>query len=147
MRRLLPAAAMAALLYSVGCGDSGANPEPADVPLGADAAPAVAPGMRALLDARCVGCHQPGGTGRGDYTIDAEVLQRRSAIGRAVAARTMPPWMPDPSCGSFDGDLSLTDAELALVAEWAAGGEPTHPSRTRIRLCPGFVRKGKGGEE
>lgn len=92
---------------------------------GSDAAPEiVAPGMRALLDARCVGCHQPGGTGPGDYTVDAEVLSRRLSIGAAVAARTMPPWMPDPSCGSFDGDLSLSDAERALVADWAAGGEP-----------------------
>lgn len=92
---------------------------------GSGAAPEiVAPGMRALLDARCVGCHQPGGTGPGDYTVDAEVLSRRLSIGAAVAARTMPPWMPDPSCGSFDGDLSLSDAELALVADWAAGGEP-----------------------
>ena len=61
MNRLLRAASMAALLCSVGCGDSGANPEPADVGSGADAAPAVASGMRALLDGRCIGCHQPGG--------------------------------------------------------------------------------------
>lgn len=134
MRRLLPAAAMAALLCSVGCGDSGADPEPADV--GSGAKPAVAAGMRALLDARCVGCHQPGGTGRGDYTLDAEVLQRRSAIGRAVAARTMPPWMPDPSCGSFDGDLSLTNEELALVADWAAGGEPSEPVTPETAALP-----------
>ena len=134
MRRLLPAAAMAALLCSVGCADSGANPEPADVGSGAN--PAVAAGMRALLDARCVGCHQPGGTGRGDYTVDAEVLQRRGAIGSAVATRTMPPWMPDPSCGSFDGDLSLTNEELALVADWAAGGEPTEPVTPETAALP-----------
>ncbi len=136
MNRLLRAASMAALLCGVGCGDSGANPEPADVGSGADAAPAVASGMRALLDARCIGCHQPGGTGRGDYTVDAEVLQRRSAIGSAVAARTMPPWMPDPSCGSFDGDLSLTAAELALVADWAAGGEPSEPVTPETAALP-----------
>ena len=136
MNRLLRAASMAALLCSVGCGDSGANPEPADVGSGADAAPAVVAGMRALLDARCVGCHQPGGTGRGDYTLDAEVLSRRLSIGTAVAARTMPPWMPDPSCGSFDGDLSLTNEELALVADWAAGGEPSEPVTPETAALP-----------
>ena len=134
MKALLRVAALAALLCSVGCGDSGA--EPANAVSGADAAPKVASGMRALLDARCVGCHQPGGTGTSDYTLDAEVLQRRPAIGRAVAARTMPPWMPDPSCGSFDGDLSLTDAELALVAEWAAGGEPAEPVTPETAALP-----------
>jgi mono/diheme cytochrome c family protein len=108
-----------------GCGGADSSTTLADTGSGDGSSTAsVAPGMRALLDVRCVGCHQPGGTGRGDYTIDAEVLQRRASIGTAVAARTMPPWMPDPSCGSFDGDLSLSEAELALVADWAAGGEP-----------------------
>jgi mono/diheme cytochrome c family protein len=110
-----------------GCGGADSSTTLADAGIGSgdgSTTAAVAPGMRALLDRRCVGCHQPGGTGRGDYTIDDEVLSRRLSIGTAVAARTMPPWMPDPSCGSFDGDLSLSDAELALVADWAAGGEP-----------------------
>lgn len=114
-----------ALACLCGCAGSDEPTVAADAGDGSDAiAQTVAPGMRALLDARCVGCHQPGGTGQGDFTQDAEVLARRTAIGASVAARTMPPWMPDPSCGSFDGDLSLSEAELALVADWAAGKEP-----------------------
>jgi hypothetical protein len=118
---------LSAILLASGCGGADGATTLADAGIGSgdgSATAAVAPGMRALLDRRCVGCHQPGGTGQGDYTIDTEVLSRRLSIGTAVAARTMPPWMPDPSCGSFDGDLSLTNEELALVADWAAGGEP-----------------------
>ena len=92
--------------------------------------------MRALLDGRCVGCHQPGGTGTGDFRDDATVLARRSAIGRAVAARTMPPWMAAPGCGTFDGDLSLTEAELALVSDWAAGGEPEEAVTPAMAAVP-----------
>jgi tetratricopeptide (TPR) repeat protein len=36
----------------------------------------------------------------------------------------MPPWLPAPGYGDFEGQRRLTDAELKLLADWVSQGEP-----------------------
>ncbi len=43
-------------------------------------------------------------------------------IGKKVAAREMPPWMPAPECGSFVDDRRLSDAEMKTLVDWVATG-------------------------
>ena len=36
----------------------------------------------------------------------------------------MPPWLPEPGHGEFDGDRRLSGAEIDLIGKWAAAGAP-----------------------
>jgi hypothetical protein len=36
----------------------------------------------------------------------------------------MPPWKPEPNYGHFTGERRLTDAQIKMLADWAAAGAP-----------------------
>jgi mono/diheme cytochrome c family protein len=75
-----------------------------------------------LIADRCVMCHHDGGSA--PFTLDTfdDVKRRAALIATVTRNRYMPPWKADPSNGPFLGQHPLSDAEIALIAEWAAGG-------------------------
>jgi hypothetical protein len=47
-----------------------------------------------------------------------------AAIGEQTKQRKMPPWFADERCGKFANDPTLTDAQIATLADWAAAHAP-----------------------
>lgn len=76
------------------------------------------------IEARCAGCHQPGGGAPMDLTTPGAAAEWADAVAAATADRSMPPWLAtsDGSCGEFADSEALTDEEIARFAAWAEGG-------------------------
>lgn len=79
--------------------------------------------VRPVLVQNCTGCHRADGV---SWSMeDAEhTYSRRRAIGRAVLARKMPPWLAEAGHQEYVDDLSLTDAHLEMVSAWVDAGYP-----------------------
>ena len=77
-----------------------------------------------ILQNRCARCHQEGGIGTFAIESYDDAVAHKDAIGRAVADRTMPPWMPAKCCTEYEQDFSLSAEEIADVVAWVDGGAP-----------------------
>lgn len=77
-----------------------------------------------ILENRCQSCHRAGGIAPMPFETYAQTKPYAGAIRAAVLARTMPPWFADPTVGRFSNDPSLSPAQLATLASWAAAGAP-----------------------
>jgi mono/diheme cytochrome c family protein len=75
-----------------------------------------------ILQGHCQECHRAGGIAPMALETYAEVKPYAAAIGAAATARTMPPWFADPGVGKFSNDPSLSEQEIATLAEWADSG-------------------------
>lgn len=80
--------------------------------------------ISAILAARCVQCHRPGGRAPMPLTTYAEARPWARAIRHEVVTRRMPVWHAARGYGEFANDPSLSPHEIALVAAWADGGAP-----------------------
>jgi hypothetical protein len=70
----------------------------------------------------CQGCHIKDGIAPFSMASYTEAKDKADLIAQHVQDKTMPPWMPDPSCGSFVDDRRLPDAEIKTLVDWVAGG-------------------------
>lgn len=84
----------------------------------------------ALLEARCTSCHRPGGIAPFALTTYEQVAPRAQQIAAVTAARIMPPWPPGPRTPKLKYARTLSDADLKLLADWAAAGAPDTPPAT-----------------
>jgi len=75
-----------------------------------------------LIADRCVMCHREGGSAPFALDTYGDVKRRAALIATVTTNRYMPPWKADPSNGPFVGQHPLSEAEIALIAGWAAGG-------------------------
>ena len=80
--------------------------------------------IRAILQARCAGCHAPGATAPMPLTTYEDVRPWARAIKDQVLTRRMPIWHAAHGYGAFANDPSLTPAEIAMIASWVDGGLP-----------------------
>ena len=69
-------------------------------------------------------CHRAGGIAPMAFETYPETREYATAIAAAVQNRSMPPWFAEQGIGHFANDPSLTDAEIALLAAWAAAKAP-----------------------
>ena len=98
--------------------------------LGASATPAHAQSpvfsrdVAPIVFEACTPCHRQGGPGPFSLASYQEVRQRATQIVQVTRSRFMPPWKVEPAIGHFEGQRPLTEAEIATVAAWAAGGTP-----------------------
>ncbi|MDX1953329.1 MAG: tetratricopeptide repeat protein [Verrucomicrobiota bacterium] len=77
-----------------------------------------------ILYTQCITCHRPGQAAPFSLIQYEEVKKRSRQIAEVTASRYMPPWLPDPSVNHFVGERRLTDAQIALFAEWHRSGTP-----------------------
>ena len=80
--------------------------------------------VRAILGARCVTCHAPGGSAPMPLTTYEETRPWARAIKAQVLERRMPKWHAARGFGAFTNDPSLTPFEIALLVSWIDGGLP-----------------------
>ncbi|WP_334160581.1 redoxin family protein [Phenylobacterium sp.] len=77
-----------------------------------------------ILEAKCVGCHQPGSIGPFAMTSYEMVKGFSPMIREVIRTDRMPPWNADPHVGKFQDDKSLTKAEIKTLVHWIEAGAP-----------------------
>src|SRR4051812_24200307 len=100
-----------------------------------------------ILYANCASCHRPidgAQAASGDPVCFAgapfsvleyrDVSKRAKQIAAAAARRTMPPWLPEEGWGEFAGARRLTEAQIALLQQWAEQGAPEGDTAARPPL-------------
>jgi mono/diheme cytochrome c family protein len=117
------AAAVAALLIpaaAIGRPAAAAVPQPGatgqTVTFSRDLAP--------VLFEHCAPCHRPGGSSSFSLLTFADARPRARQLAAVTAARTMPPWLPEPGDGDFAGARRLSDQQIALFRRWVDSGMP-----------------------
>lgn len=125
-------AALVALgLALAGCSGSVAQGDTTGEASGTSGGPTTSPTDMALtyykdakpvIDEKCATCHKSGGIAPFPLTTFAEVSAQKAAIEAAVSAGTMPPWMPAKSCGTYEKDRSLSDAQKSTITGWISAG-------------------------
>lgn len=107
-------------LGAVACGASAsglphASPQP-QVTFTRDIAP--------IIFDRCSICHRPGEAAPFSLLTFEDARRRARQIAEVTQARYMPPWLPEDGCGEFAAERRLTDAQIALIQQWADSGAP-----------------------
>ena len=122
-----------------------------------------------ILQRACQNCHRPGSIAPMSLLDYKEARPWARSIKEKVVNRTMPPWHIDRNVGvsKFKDDPSLTDAEVATIANWVDHGSPEGnpadmpPPRQFtdvdkwhlgkpdlvVSMPRPYVLKGKGGDE
>lgn len=77
-----------------------------------------------ILQDNCQSCHRPDQVAPFALTNYEEAEQWKTEIKEYTHARLMPPWKAVPGFGDFKNDISLTDDEIQLIAEWVDQGAP-----------------------
>ena len=72
-----------------------------------------------------------------------EVRPWARSIARAVENRDMPPWDADPGYGPFTNDISLSDAEIEAITNWAGSGAPRGDGDEPVYEPPASARQGE----
>ena len=77
-----------------------------------------------LLYENCAGCHRPGQVAPFSLLTYQDAAKRAAQIATVTAGRYMPPWKAEPGYGHFQNERRLSDAQIALIREWASHGAP-----------------------
>ena len=115
------AAGVLALVFVSSCGsttsiDETSGPEAGRWTFTRDIAP--------VIYSNCAGCHRPGEAGPFPLLTYDDVRRRAQIIQTVTQTRYMPPWLPEPGHGEFEGVRRLTDAQITMIEEWVAAGAP-----------------------
>jgi tetratricopeptide (TPR) repeat protein len=98
-------------------GANGAAIDPnAEVTFNRDVAP--------LVFEHCTPCHRPGGGAPIEFLDYASVRKRARQIVRVIGTGYMPPWLPEPGHGEFEGERRLSEEQTALLRTWVSRGMP-----------------------
>ncbi|HMC75826.1 MAG TPA: hypothetical protein VKH34_01795 [Vicinamibacterales bacterium] len=77
-----------------------------------------------ILYANCVSCHRPGEAAPFALITYQDVAKRGKLIAKVTQSRQMPPWHAAHGYGEFADERGLTDAQIATIRDWLAGGMP-----------------------
>lgn len=77
-----------------------------------------------IVQQHCQGCHRPGDIGPFSLVSYDDAYRERRKILRAVERRVMPPWKPVSGFGEFQDVRRLSEAEIAVIRDWAAADAP-----------------------
>src|ERR1051326_1688480 len=77
-----------------------------------------------ILQQHCQTCHRVGEIGPMPLVTYADARKCATKMKEMTSARKMPPWFADPQIGKWGNDPSLTDAQIATIAEWVDAGAP-----------------------
>jgi tetratricopeptide (TPR) repeat protein len=70
----------------------------------------------------CASCHRSGEAGPFPLLTYNDVKKRAGQIVAVTRRRYMPPWLPEPGYGHFEGERRLSDAQIRMIQQWVAGG-------------------------
>ena len=76
-----------------------------------------------VLYRNCTACHRTGEVAPFTLSSYADARKRARQIALVTSQRLMPPWKAD-SHGEFQDERRLTDAQIALLQQWADRGAP-----------------------
>ncbi len=88
------------------------------------AAPTFTRDVAPLVFANCSGCHRPGQSAPFSLLSYQDVARRARQIVEVTGKKVMPPWLPDPAYGHYEGERLLSAGQIQLLADWAAAGAP-----------------------
>ena len=79
-----------------------------------------------IIQQNCQTCHRPGSAAPFALMTYEDARQWAPLIRQKVTTRKMPPWPVDTQVGiqRFKNDRSLSDDEIATIAQWVDGGTP-----------------------
>lgn len=77
-----------------------------------------------ILQDNCQSCHRPNQVAPFPITNYAEAKRWKTEIKEYTHARLMPPWKASPGFAHYKNDISLTQAEIDLIASWVDHGAP-----------------------
>ncbi len=80
--------------------------------------------VRHLVESSCTGCHEEGGIAPFVLGSYADFFAMKEMVANEVSARRMPPWKAVDGCAEYRDDISLSDAEIALIVDWVDNGAP-----------------------
>ncbi len=72
----------------------------------------------------CAPCHRPGEAAPFPLLTYNDARKHAAQIAAVTRSRFMPPWLPQPGHGDFEGERRLSDDQIALIARWASAGAP-----------------------
>jgi len=75
-----------------------------------------------IVYANCVTCHRPGEAAPFSLITYDDVKKRGPLIATVTKLRYMPPWHAAHGFGDFADERRLSEAEIALIAEWVKQG-------------------------
>jgi len=128
-RRVCQASALAVLLGtgllylapSLSAGQQSAAAQPATA-----GAPTFSKDIAPVFQKKCQVCHQPGSIAPMSLLTYADARPWARSVKERVVSRKMPPWPIDKTVGiqEFTNDLSLSDHDIDLIAQWVDAGAP-----------------------
>jgi Flp pilus assembly protein TadD len=77
-----------------------------------------------ILRENCVSCHRPGESGPFPLVGYRDAKKHARQIAAVTGSRFMPPWLPEPGYGDFEGVRRLTAAQIKAIGDWVNGGAP-----------------------
>jgi Flp pilus assembly protein TadD/mono/diheme cytochrome c family protein len=85
----------------------------------------------------CAPCHHQGGSAPFALLTYGDAKKHAQQIAEVTRSRFMPPWLPTPGYGQFQGERRLSDRQIELIRRWseqgAAEGDPaTLPPQPRF---------------
>lgn len=86
--------------------------------------PAYWPDVAPILRNNCAACHRPGEAAPFPLLTYADAKKHALQIAAVTKSRFMPPWLPEPGYGDFEGAHRLSDVQIQTIAEWARSGAP-----------------------
>lgn len=90
-----------------------------------------------LVYANCASCHRPGEAAPFSLLTFDDVKKRATLIAAVTKARYMPPWHAEHDYGQFADERRLSDAQIAMIAEWVKQGMP-EGDRAKMPAIPQF---------
>lgn len=98
-----------------------------------------------ILYEHCAACHHAGGLGPFPLISYSDVRKHGSQIADVTARRYMPPWPPQHGYGDFADERSLTDVQIAIIADWVKSGMPEGDSAD-LPAAPQFTSEWQMGK-
>jgi mono/diheme cytochrome c family protein len=77
-----------------------------------------------IVQAKCAGCHQPGGIGPMPLNTYEQIKGFSPMIREVLRTQRMPPFQPDRTVGHFQDDGRLTPEEVKTLVHWIDAGAP-----------------------
>jgi len=77
-----------------------------------------------IIQAKCTGCHQPGGIGPMPLNTYEQVKGFSPMIREVLRTKRMPPFLADQTVGAFLHDERLSPTEIKTLVHWVEAGAP-----------------------